>query len=295
MTIKPDFFIIGAPKSATTALWHYLSRHPDVFMPELKEPHYFSSDLKFGRIKTQQQYIDLFKEAEIQHLRVGEASVYYLYSDTAVPNIECFNPNAKYIVSVRNPVEMAVSLHAEQLGSIENIRDFRQAWAATDSRRNGVNIPAFCDEPRLLLYDEICQVGKQLTRLLSRVDRDRVKIVLFDDIKYSPGNVYTEITDFLEIAKHEIKGFDVHRQRKHWRYPVLTRALNQLGIIKGRLGIKKSTGLLRPLYKANMSARHNVIPYEMWFELSKYFADDIKQLEDIMHRKLSAWYKYESS
>jgi len=292
MKRKPDFYIIGAPKCATTALWHYLSRHPNVFMPALKEPHYFSFDLKFGQINTEQQYTDLFKEAGTLQTLIGEASVYYLYSDEAVINIEKFNPDAKYIVSVRNPMEMAVSLHAEQLASFENIRDFRQAWGATDERRSGDNVPAFCDEPRLLLYDEICQVGKQLNRLLSNVSRERVKIVLFDDIKSSPEKVYQEITDFLEIPACEFEEFNPHRQRKHWRYPIVTRILNQLGIIKGKLGIKKSTGLLRPFYKVNMSGKSSKIPQDVWMELSKYFTDDIKILENILDRDLSGWHEY---
>lgn len=292
MTRKPDFFIIGAPKSATTSLWHYLARHPNVFMPALKEPHYFSFDLKFGQIKEEKQYKDLFKEADTQHLSIGEASVYYLYSDMAVSNIEKFNPNAKYIVSVRNPMEMAVSLHAEQLGSFENIRDFYQAWTASDERRNGANVPVFCDEPRLLLYDEICQLGKQLNRLLSSVNPERVKIVLFDDIKNSPKKVYQEITDFLEIPVCEFEEFNLHRQRKHWRYPVVTRVLNQLGMIKGKLGIKINTGLLRPLYKVNMSEKSNKIQHDVWMELSEYFADDIKLLENILDKDLSSWHEY---
>jgi Sulfotransferase domain len=289
MIQAPDFFIIGAPKSATTTLWQYLSRHPNVFMPGLKEPHYFSFDLRFNRIKTEQQYMELFKEADMQDKIVGEASVYYLYSDTAVTNIENINHNAKYIVSVRNPVEMAVSLHAEQLGSIENIGDFRQAWASTEERRNGVNIPAFCDEPRLLLYDEICKVGSQLNRLLSIVERDRVKIVLFDDIKSMPAEVYRELTDFLELPACKIGEFTTHRQRKNWKYPVVARVLNQLGILKGKLGIKRSTGLLRPFYMANMSSKSNEIPMDVRLELSKYFADEIDILETIVCRDLSGW------
>ena len=176
--------------------------------------------------------------------------------------------------------------------SFENIRDFRHAWAAADERRKGVNIPVFCDEPRLLLYYEICQLGKQLNRLLSSVNRERVKIVLFDDIKNSPEKVYQEITDFLEIPACEFEEFNLHRQRKHWRYPVITRILNQLGMIKGKLGIKINTGLLRPLYKVNMSEKSNKIPRDVWTELSEYFADDIKLLENILDKDLSSWHEY---
>jgi len=292
VTNKPGFFIIGAPKSATTTLWHYLSGHPNVFMPSVKEPHYFSSDLNFGQVKTEKKYLDLFNDAGMQHSAIGEASVYYLYSESAVKNIESFNPDAKYIVSVRNPIDMAVSLHAEQLGSIENIREFNMAWAATNDRREGRDVPAFCDEPKLLLYDEICLLGRQLERLLAKVNRERVKIILFDDIKKSPDRAYQEITEFLGISTYKLDEFAPHRQRKHWRYPVATRILNQLGRIKGKLGIRTSTGLLRPLYRINMSGKSNNISCEILKMLNEYYREDIKLLESILEKDLSSWHVY---
>src|SRR5450631_4077734 len=80
----PNFFIAGVQKCGTTALYSYLSQHPGVFMPAMKEPYYFATDLDMpGRITTPEQYRDLFAPAPRGTL-TGEASPLYLYSKTAV-------------------------------------------------------------------------------------------------------------------------------------------------------------------------------------------------------------------
>ena len=87
---RPDFFILGAPKCGTTALSEYLRRHPRVFVSRPKEPHYFCADFDYyyapGQ-RTEEHYLRLFAEADEGHLAVGEASVWYLYSEDAARNI----------------------------------------------------------------------------------------------------------------------------------------------------------------------------------------------------------------
>ena len=84
----PNFFIVGAPKCGTTALHAYLSQHPDVFMSDPKEPHYFGSDLDFRyrRRPSDAQYRSYFAGAGDRR-RIGEASVWYLYSECAADEI----------------------------------------------------------------------------------------------------------------------------------------------------------------------------------------------------------------
>ena len=81
---KPNFFIIGAPKCGTTSLASWVSEHPSVYMSPLKEPDYFHANEKIGSLK---EYEQLFEGAGPEHITVGEASVRYLYSQVAVPNI----------------------------------------------------------------------------------------------------------------------------------------------------------------------------------------------------------------
>src|SRR5438270_8739189 len=92
----PEFFIIGAPKCGTTALHHYLSRHPAVFMPTYKEPNFFCSDLNNAWVRNLPEYEALFGPAPPGTIR-GEASTMYLFSEVAVERIRDCRPDAKLI------------------------------------------------------------------------------------------------------------------------------------------------------------------------------------------------------
>src|ERR1051325_3379611 len=103
---RPDFFIVGAPKCGTTAMNGYLRQHPQIFMPERKDITYFGTDLKFERSRiSYDEYISLFQDAN-DALRIGESSVWYMYSKTAAEEIKSFSPSASIIVMLRNPVDM---------------------------------------------------------------------------------------------------------------------------------------------------------------------------------------------
>lgn len=95
---EPNFFIIGAPKCGTTSLAHWLAQHPEVFMSPVKEPHYFSTDFPLTSWRDPDDYHSLFEGADTHHKAVGEASVWYLRSREAVPQIEAHYPGARYIV-----------------------------------------------------------------------------------------------------------------------------------------------------------------------------------------------------
>jgi hypothetical protein len=98
--MKPAFFIIGVPKCGTTALVSYLSEHPDIFMSEPKEPHFFADDFPHYKefIPTVADYEKLFEDAALKSsARVGEASVWYLYFKSALKNIHAYRPDAKLI------------------------------------------------------------------------------------------------------------------------------------------------------------------------------------------------------
>src|SRR5580698_1501830 len=103
--LKPNFFIVGAPKSGTTSLYDYLKEHPQVFLPK-KELYYFCYDLTFRTPPISENiYLKYYTDANNQKA-VGDASVYYLLSPGAAKKIKDFNPEAKIIVMLRNPIQM---------------------------------------------------------------------------------------------------------------------------------------------------------------------------------------------
>ena len=114
---KPNFFIVGAPKAGTTSLYAYLSMHPEVFMPStIKEPDYFSHKAILAQnlyyntthVTNLEEYLDLFSLANGEKA-IGEASVSYLYYQEAARNLYDFNPEARIIIILREPVERAFS------------------------------------------------------------------------------------------------------------------------------------------------------------------------------------------
>ena len=121
----PNFFIVGAPRAGTTALYHYLSQHPDVFLPRVKEPHYFGSDLEFAVPRmTFDEYRNLYQGVTNEKV-VGDGSVMYLMSQTAAKEIKKICPEAKIIIMLRHPVDLLVSLHQKMLlTGNETIDDF---------------------------------------------------------------------------------------------------------------------------------------------------------------------------
>jgi len=183
---KPNFFIVGAPKSGTTAMAAYLADHPQVFFSVPKEPHYFATDMPGQQqMNTLDRYEILFKTARDEHKRVGEASVWYLHSSEAMANIKAHSPDAKIVVMLRKPVEMVYSMHAQHLYSTtEHITDFSEAWdyAATRKATGTVNRETALQNH---FYDEIAAYGTQLERVYTHFPRSQVKVILFDDFNAS--------------------------------------------------------------------------------------------------------------
>src|SRR5688572_20204409 len=141
--MNPDFFVVGAPRSGTTALCNYLRTHPELFISSPKEPTYFGRDLVPKRFPSLESYLELFANTG-KSKRAGDGSVAYLASDYAAEEIHRFNPHASIVMILRDPVEMMHSLHLKHyLMGIEPCRTLEAALAAEPGRlRDGTGVPA---------------------------------------------------------------------------------------------------------------------------------------------------------
>jgi hypothetical protein len=299
LAAKPNFFIVGAPKCGTTALHQYLRPHPNIFMPRVKEPHFFATDLGTYRItKTTEEYARLFAESSGEHLRVGEASVYYLRSSVAIPNIRAFNPEAKIIAMFRNPVDVVYALHSELLyWSEETVADFEAAWRLQERRRQGFDLPT-CRSPLLIQYAEVGHFGTQTQRLLGSFPRAQVKLILFDDFVSSPQEVYDEVIEFLGIPHDNRTHFPRINENRHvrllWlkhlirRPPPLLRQTYQG--LKRTVGPEQLDSLKRKIVTKN-SLKKPRPPLSPAFraELVEAFSAEVALLSQILERDLSHW------
>ncbi len=208
MTEGPDFFIAGAMKCGTTALFTYLSHHPSVFMPPIKEPNFFCADLKMkSGVNTPAEYQALFASAPAKAL-TGEASSVYLYSKVAIERVMAHNPNAKVIVILRYPVDAAHSLHAARWSyRHENIETFEDAWRAQPERLAGENLPPHWPDPATLQYGAIYRYAAQVQRVLEHVPEKQRLFLVYEDFFADPHGHYNGILEFLNIAPHAVVSF----------------------------------------------------------------------------------------
>ncbi len=293
---KPNLFIIGAPKCATTSLASWLSEHPNIYMSSPKEPNFFSSDVFFpGQRRSLKEYELLFSKATEQHKYVGEASVEYLRSDVAVPKILKYTAKAhpRFIVSIRNPVEMAVSFHGEMVRQgIESVADFQTAWRLQAERHSGRSIPPLADITHVS-YGAICKMGSQLEKLFQRVDRRQVLVLVLDDIRQDPQREYSKILDFLELPNDGKTDFPIKNEA--YKVPLWFARLARAVIhVKNSLGIRHGFGILSlESLRKSMSrpGGKSAITEELRSELQEYYRDDILKLSNLLNRDFSNWLK----
>lgn len=292
--IKPNFFFIGAPKCGTTSIAYHLSQHPNVFISNPKEPHFFEKEILRG-ITSLKEYESLFLSAKEHHAIVGEASTGYLYSKTAIPEIRSYSPGAKFLVSIRNPYEMAISLHGHAVrGRYENQHDFNLAWKLQDARRMGSDIPDTCISRLLLLYAARCALGDQVERLYNSVPPENVCLVFFDDLKNDPVTLYKKIYRFLEVPDVDAEAFPVLNRKKHLRWPVAASVARILGKAKSAIGINKSLGIADRIVNiaSTSNVKKSVIGDDVWKDMDDRFIPQIRKIEYLSGRNLTHWCYY---
>jgi hypothetical protein len=288
----PNFFIIGAPKCGTTSLSKWLAGHPEVYFSPIKEPHFFNTDENWFWRGTEKKYLKLFEKVKTYHKAIGEGSVWYLNSKVAVSNIEKFtNKNAKYIVCLRNPIEMVVSLHNQLIVTgIENILDFNKAWKMSEHRNEDQGFTSFYRQTSHLHYKNSCLLGQQVQRLFENVPRDRIHFVFIEDMKSNPEKIYNQVIHFLNLTAHKKNDFVKENSSKKLRSGIFKKVLLFLGFLKIKMGIPFNFGLLNKMEKFNeISGKYPDIDLELEKELKEYFFNDIELLENLVQRDLSEW------
>jgi hypothetical protein len=219
----PNFFIAGAPKSGTTSLYHYLGQHPEIYMSPIKEPNYFASEVRLGQfsehlrpraerdlaplraylngpmrekrfgslISEWPDYLRLFRKAQGQKA-IGEASVCYLWSESAAANIRRSIPHAKIILVLRNPVEMVFSMYLHTLRSGAVQGSFREAIALGLQQRGG----------RFDVLHPFLDMGfyhQQLSRYLEAFPKKQLRIYWYEEYQAKASRTLADMFRFLDV------------------------------------------------------------------------------------------------
>ena len=300
---RPNFFLVGAPKCGTTALDSYLKSHPEVFVSARKELHFFGSDLKFASRPGVENYLANFQTANGKP-RVGESSVWYLYSRRAADEIYAFAPHASIIVMLRNPVDLLHSLHSQMVFTAkDDIADFAEALDAEDDRKRGLRLPTVIQthtianyDPKIFYYREIIKFSEQLERYYRVFGRGRVHVILYDDFKRKTAEVYRHALEFLGVDPVYQPGFPVINDNKSVRQHTLQRLLHyppkplltaaRVLLPRGRLRAAVKSQLLR-LNTARQKRRP--LEPELRLRLTNEFRPEVERLSDMLGRDLSDW------
>lgn len=312
---EPTFFVVGAPKAGTTALYHYLRLHPDVFMCPIKEPHHFSTDIRFENYSTFQQkmhtrlditeylkqsrlhyvhidwvarwedYLELFRDTTTEKA-IGEISNGYFYSRVAAKNIAKKCPGAKIIMILRDPIDRAFSHHKMYLwGGYETESNFLLAVEKDFNRtKKGWGVS--------YLYIELGCYYEQVKRFIDTLAREQIQILSYDDWRRDNQRVLNRIFFFLGVDPMALP-LQIHNVPKLTpRLPLLQQVMEitRLRYLQRRI----LPGKLRVAVKALWYSKAEKGPtIEDREHLLPYFLHDIDKLEGLTDIDLSCWKRCE--
>ncbi|MEA2200862.1 MAG: hypothetical protein QOI89_1458 [Solirubrobacteraceae bacterium] len=309
----PDFFIVGHAKSGTTALYGMLRRHPQIYMPENKEPWYFADELHDrtpprpeGTPKTLDEYLSLFAAAGPEQ-RVGEASALYLWSHTAASAIAAVQPAARIVAILREPASFLRSLHMQFIASyVETETDFRKALELEPARRQGRSIPRHSYWPRTLLYSDHVRYVEQLKRYHAVFPSEQVLVLIYDDFRRDNEAAVRQVLDFLDVDdEHPIDVLEanptvaVRSRQLHGlvhavsvgRGPV---SLAVKGTIKSLTPRRWRRDLLRVTKQRVVYGEVPVPDENLMLELRRRFEPEVVALSDYLGRDLVKLWGYDS-
>jgi len=292
---KPNFFIVGAPKSGTTALYSYLRQHPEIFMSRLKEPQFFAGDI-FGHqrnVTTMAEYLRQFEEARTP--AIGEASTCYLVSPGAAHEIKEFCPGARIIIMLRNPVDVMYAGHCERLvNGGEHIVDFAAALDAIEPRRYRTG-PFKGQRVARPSYRQVVLFSQHVKRYIDIFGRPNVHVIVYDDFAKNPRLAYKNVLVFLGVSPNHECAFNVVNANRRIRNTTLHDFLSHPPkILQGLARVLLARSIRQRLSKYLNTFNEKFVPRPEMNQLLRKrleseYAEDVRELSRLVDRDLSNW------
>jgi len=297
----PNFLIIGAAKSGTTSLYHYLKQHPQVYMSPIKEPSFFAFEGAkpvlqgpWKRWAARNFVTDLEAYRALFHgvsdeVAIGEASPVYLVHPRAPERIKHYIPDAKLLAILRDPVERAYSAYLMQKLYTGWPRDLPQVIRKKQKVKYEQGSPS---QPRM----DAGFYCAHLKRYFDIFDRSQIQVCLYEDFRTGPLSVLQDIFRFVGVdetfvpdlsTKHMVGGVSKNRvwgaclmrwvRIKPLLKPFIPASLRQ-----------RSINCLSNLQRRGLSKPPPLEP-DVRRELLQIYKEDILKLQDLIQRDLSAW------
>jgi hypothetical protein len=280
----------------------YLAAHSDVFMAK-KEMHVFGSDLRFGAHfyrRDLKVYLEEFSARTSQRV-AGEASVWYLLSTQAAAEIKAFNPDARIVIMLREPVEVLYSLYYQFLcDGNEHLPSFEEALAAEGDRQAGRRIARTTYFAQGLAYRKIVGFTEQIQRYFEVFGRERVHVVIYDDFAADPATAFRNTLEFLGADTSRIRTqYEIKNANKRVRSPALRIITGDPLLRSTVIGLRRwlprfvFNGLQRA--EAQLSrfntrlAKRPALSPALRARLQLEFAPEVERLSRLLGRDLTHW------
>ncbi len=283
--MKPNFFIVGAPKAGTTNISYYLNLHPNVFISRLNEPYYFCkwdipNDFKReSMIKDEKKYLELFKDAT-SHIAIGEATPSYLHSPNAALKIKEKFPESKIIISLRNPIVRAQSSYFSNQFMRKDDQTFLEMIKSHE---------LLIENNEFYIYN-IIEPGfysKHIERFQKFFTSEKIKVIIFEEYV---DDIQKSISSLLNFLGLDVNFIFNEQSKNSYRIPK-----NKIfkAILENKTVRKTSTHLIPTLTREKFGDKFLLKEVEKpkigkieHDYLKNIYKDEVKKLESLLKRKL---------
>jgi Sulfotransferase domain. len=267
----PNFLIIGAPRAGTGWMARNLREHPDIYMPRIKEVHFFDKHYEKGIGYYGQFFAGVRKEKAI-----GEASPSYLFLEQVPTLIKKCIPDIKLIVSLRNPIE----------------RIYSRYWNAKARYLENRNLSF---EEKIKLKPSFIEEGfyyDHLMRYYNLFQKENILILLFDDLKENPARFLQSIYTFIGVDTEFISPFMDQKINSASSKKELAKSklLWYVCEILSRIKLLKTHNFVMKLNEGQISPMNRKT--KEWLVKEVYLEKNIL-LSELIGRDLTAWNKIE--
>jgi len=297
---SPNFLVVGAGRCGTTALVEGLRSHPQVFVTEPKEPHYFAfhgtrpafagpgdaHTINRVSVTDRQDYLALYPRNH-HFLALGDGSVSTLYYyERALPEVMAINPEMRLIVLLRDPVARAYSSHQYlRARGFEPLPDFLAA-VADEGRRRAENWH------HMWHYTEMSKYADPVAALQQTVPAEQLGIWFFEDLDQDYARVLREVLQFLGVPPVDHVGEHVPRVNVSGapRFNRLQQGLSwATRHDRVRSSVKTVTTYRFRERIRRYALRHEGLPADAYEQLLPRFADDLVRLRRLLPGEAPTW------
>ncbi len=291
----PDFYIVGAAKSGTTSVWHYLGQHSQIFMTDdirNKELGYFCHHYGINDIEEYKKFFAAAKPDQI----IGESCHAYLSSPESAQMIYNERPDAKIIMILRNPVDRAYSLYNWMIANgyesansltaalhLEKVRSISKEFIHSNPHGFYQNY----------FYYQSGLYSAQIDRYFQLFGKSNCNVLIFEDFKKNPVTNMKAVFSFLGVDDNFIPKTEIHNESQRvikpsWQFYFRWELGHKL--MKRGISFNTASKCSERLMKMNvLNSKPKPLAPDLRNQLINQYREDIFKVQELLNRDLSLW------